>query len=72
VIFEIRVPATDLHVPVGLRDGPLQLLSSSGATASDVARVVGYGSLDAMGRVFRNARFPAPSVVLDGVRYPLT
>lgn len=46
------------------------MLSAPGATASDVARAVGYGSLDAMGRAFRDARLPAPSVVQDAVRYP--
>ena len=46
------------------------MLSSPGATASDVARVIGYGSLAAMGRAFRDARLPAPSVVQDAVRYP--
>jgi len=37
---------------------------------SDVARAVGYGSLDAMGRAFRDAQLPAPSVVQEAVRYP--
>lgn len=46
------------------------MLSSPGATPSDVARAVGYGSLDAMGRAFRDARLPAPSIVQDAVRYP--
>lgn len=46
------------------------LLSSPGGTPSDVAREVGYGSLDAMGRAFRDAQLPAPSVVQDAVRYP--
>ena len=45
-------------------------LSSPGATPSDVARAVGYGSLDAMGRAFRDAKLPAPSVVQEAVRYP--
>lgn len=44
-------------------------LSAPGATPSDVARVVGYGSLDAMGRAFRDASLPAPSVVQEAVRY---
>jgi AraC-like DNA-binding protein len=44
-------------------------LSSPGGTPSDVARAVGYGSLDAMGRAFRDAKLPAPSVVQDAVRY---
>lgn len=45
------------------------LLSAPGGTPSDVARAVGYGSLDAMGRAFRDAQLPAPSVVQDAVRY---
>ena len=32
------------------------LLSAPGGTPSDVARTVGYGSLDAMGRAFRDAQ----------------
>jgi len=44
-------------------------LSAPGSTPSDVARAVGYGSLDAMGRAFRDAKLPAPSVVQDAVRY---
>lgn len=48
------------------------LLSSPGGTPSDVAKAVGYGSLDAMGRAFRDAQLPAPSVVQDAVRYPAT
>ncbi|CAN5870992.1 hypothetical protein BH11MYX3_BH11MYX3_24120 [soil metagenome] len=46
------------------------LLSAPGGTPSDVAKAVGYGSLDAMGRAFRDAQLPAPSVVQDSVRYP--
>jgi AraC-like DNA-binding protein len=46
------------------------LLSAPGGTPSDVARAVGYGSLDAMGRAFRDAQLPAPSVVQEAVRYP--
>ena len=44
-------------------------LSAPGATPSEVAKTVGYGSLDAMGRAFRDAKLPAPSVVQDAVRY---
>ncbi|HLL23299.1 MAG TPA: helix-turn-helix domain-containing protein [Kofleriaceae bacterium] len=44
-------------------------LSAPGATPSEVAKAVGYGSLDAMGRAFRDAKLPAPSVVQDAVRY---
>jgi len=45
------------------------LLSAPSATPSDVARVVGYGSLDAMGRAFRDSQLPAPSLVHGAVRY---
>jgi len=45
------------------------LLSAPDGTPSDVARTVGYGSLDAMGRAFRDARLPAPSVVQGAVRF---
>lgn len=46
------------------------LLSCPTATPSEVARAVGYGSLDAMGRAFRDAGLPPPSVVQEAVRYP--
>ena len=46
------------------------MLSAPGSTPSDVARTVGYGSLDAMGRAFRDAALPAPSVVQAAVKYP--
>jgi AraC-like DNA-binding protein len=46
------------------------LLSAPGGSPSDVARAVGYGSLDAMGRAFRDAHLPAPSIVAEAVRYP--
>lgn len=45
------------------------LLSAPDATAGEVARAVGYGSLDAMGRAFRDAGLPAPSAVQDAVRF---
>lgn len=45
------------------------LLSAPDASPGDVARAVGYGSLDAMGRAFRDARLPAPSVVQAAVRF---
>ena len=45
------------------------MLSAPAATPSDVARSVGYGSLDAMGRAFRDAALPPPSVVQSAVRY---
>jgi len=44
-------------------------LSAPGGTPSEVAKAVGYGSLDAMGRAFRDAKLPAPSVVQEAVRY---
>lgn len=47
------------------------MLSAPGASPSDVAKAVGYGSLDAMGRAFRDASLPAPSVVQEYVRYPV-
>jgi AraC-like DNA-binding protein len=45
------------------------LLSAPDGSPSDVARIVGYGSLDAMGRAFRDAHLPAPSLVQEAVRY---
>jgi len=45
------------------------LLSAPASTPSEVARTVGYGSLDAMGRAFRDAHLPAPSVVQGAVRF---
>jgi AraC-like DNA-binding protein len=45
------------------------LLSAPEGTPNDVARIVGYSSLDAMGRAFRDARLPAPSLVHSAVRY---
>jgi AraC-like DNA-binding protein len=45
------------------------LLSAPDCTPSDVARTVGYGSLDAMGRAFRDAYLPAPSIVQEAVRF---
>lgn len=45
------------------------LLSSPEGTPSEVARTLGYGSLDAMGRAFRDAHLPAPSVVQTAVRF---
>jgi AraC-like DNA-binding protein len=45
------------------------LLSAPDGTPSEVARIVGYGSLDAMGRAFRDAQLPAPSVVQEAVRF---
>jgi len=45
------------------------LLSSPGATATEVAQQVGYKSLEAMGRAFREAGLPAPSVVQQHVGF---
>lgn len=45
------------------------LLSAPDATPSEVARTVGYGSLDAMGRAFRDAHLPPPSLIQEAVRY---
>jgi AraC-like DNA-binding protein len=45
------------------------LLSAPDCTPSDVAHTVGYGSLDAMGRAFRDAHLPPPSNVQDKVRF---
>jgi AraC-like DNA-binding protein len=45
------------------------LLSAPEATPTDVARTVGYGSLDAMGRAFRDSHLPAPRNVQECVRY---
>lgn len=45
------------------------LLSAPGGTATEVATQVGYKSIDAMGRAFRNAGLPPPSAVQDTIRY---
>jgi AraC-like DNA-binding protein len=45
------------------------LLSAPEATATEVARLVGYGSLEAMGRALRDAGLPAPSVIQQRVAY---
>lgn len=47
----------------------VMLLSSPGATATEVAQQVGYKSLEAMGRAFRDSGLPAPSVVQQQVRF---
>jgi AraC-like DNA-binding protein len=38
-------------------------LSAEGASVAEIARAVGYGSTDAMGRAFRDAGLPAPSAI---------
>jgi AraC-like DNA-binding protein len=45
------------------------LQSAPEATPNEVARAVGYSSLDAMGRAFRDAHLPPPSLVHSAVRY---
>jgi len=47
----------------------LVLLSAPTGTATAVARQVGYRSLDAMGRAFRDAGLPPPSTVQLEIRY---
>lgn len=58
----------DLAKMVRIRTAVI-LLSAPGATATEVARQVGYRSLEAMGAAFREARLPAPSVVHEQVRF---
>jgi AraC-like DNA-binding protein len=43
-------------------------LSSPGTSATVVAAAVGYSSLDAMARAFRDAKLPSPGVVRDALR----
>jgi AraC-like DNA-binding protein len=43
------------------------LLSAPSLRASEVARMVGYGSVDAMGRAFRDAGLPPPTTIRDHV-----
>lgn len=44
------------------------LLSGAGTSIGDVARTVGYGSVDAMGRAFRDAGLPPPGDVRAALR----
>jgi AraC-like DNA-binding protein len=46
------------------------MLSAPDCTPTTVAKSVGYGSLEAMGRAFRDAQLPSPSLVQAAVRYP--
>jgi AraC-like DNA-binding protein len=46
------------------------LLSAPTATATEVAKQIGYKSLEAMERAFRDADLPPPSIVQDAIRYP--
>lgn len=47
----------------------LVFLSAPEGTPGEVAREVGYGSLEAMDRAFRDAKLPAPSTIQQAVRY---
>jgi AraC-like DNA-binding protein len=44
------------------------LLSAEGASVGDIAKIVGYGSSDAMARAFRDAKMPAPSTIQEELR----
>jgi len=44
------------------------LLSAEGATVEDVARIIGYGSINAMARAFRSAGLEAPSFIQQRLR----
>ena len=46
------------------------LLSAPEASVASVASAVGYGSAIALGRAFRDARLPPPTVVQDALRTP--
>lgn len=43
------------------------LLSARTISIGEIARIVGYGSIDAMGRAFRDVGLPAPSEVREAV-----
>jgi len=45
------------------------LLSAPAATTTEVARAVGYGSLDAMARAFKDGGLPPPMQVREGVAF---
>jgi AraC-like DNA-binding protein len=60
-----RWRSSTLHLRLKLA---IILLSADGATVADVAGAVGYGSSDAMARMFRDAGLPAPAVVQQQVR----
>lgn len=47
------------------------LLSAEEATISDVAKMVGYGSTDAMARAFRDANIPPPTTLREHLKEPL-
>ena len=44
------------------------LLSAPSLSVEEVARIVGYGSSDSLGRAFRDAGLPSPSVVASELR----
>jgi len=54
-----------LHLRIKLA---VLLLSADGASITDVARMVGYGSSDAMARSFRDAGLPSPGAVHQALR----
>jgi len=54
-----------LHLRIKLA---VLLLSANDAAIADVARLVGYGSTDAMARSFRDAGLPSPGTVQQALR----
>jgi AraC-like DNA-binding protein len=60
-----RWRTTTLHIRLKLA---IILLSADGASIAEVASAVGYGSSDAMARMFRDAGLPAPAIVQQRVR----
>jgi AraC-like DNA-binding protein len=44
------------------------MLSAENATVAEVARIIGYGSSDAMARAFRDAELPSPGAVRGALR----
>jgi AraC-like DNA-binding protein len=44
------------------------LLSAPGVTATEIAKRLGYGTLTALGRAFRDAGLPAPSEISAALR----
>jgi transcriptional regulator GlxA family with amidase domain len=57
--------AAALHLRLKLA---VLFLSAEGVTATEVAVEMGYGSIDAMGRAFRDAGLPSPSAVQASLR----
>jgi AraC-like DNA-binding protein len=74
---DLRDLAATFDLLGGFRDGltvmrlraALLLLSAPHATATEVATRVGYSSLDALGRAFRDAHLPSPIEVRERIRY---